>query len=160
MEGRRFGRWTVLRESRLRAPSGLVKWLCVCDCGTVGTVVGSALRAGRSLSCGCLAVEQLIERSTVEVPNYRTAHSRIRARKGSASRQTCRCGSKARYWAYDHSDPDELRQVITDGRNGIVREVGYSMKPEHYVALCNSCHTSLDRLYAHGKTEAWAEVCK
>jgi hypothetical protein len=47
LEGRRFGRWTVVaRASRSR-------WQCRCDCGTTRPVRRVALEGGSSLSCGC-----------------------------------------------------------------------------------------------------------
>lgn len=32
-----------------------MKWYCKCDCGNFTRVTGSALRAGNTRSCGCLA---------------------------------------------------------------------------------------------------------
>lgn len=50
--GKRYGRWVVLG----RGPSNNSRsrrWLVKCDCGTERILVGSALIAGRSNSCGC-----------------------------------------------------------------------------------------------------------
>ncbi len=52
MTGRRFGKLVVIE----RAPSNRWKqslWLCRCDCGTVHTVNGCALRRGAVQSCKC-----------------------------------------------------------------------------------------------------------
>lgn len=51
-----FGRLTVLAK----APSdtnGNSRWNCRCECGKGTTVLGWALRKGRTKSCGCLANE-------------------------------------------------------------------------------------------------------
>jgi hypothetical protein len=45
--GQRFNRWTVVR----REPKS--SWLCRCDCGTERVVQATALKSGRSKSCGC-----------------------------------------------------------------------------------------------------------
>ncbi len=57
--GKRFGRWTVvgLGSRPIENPSGYFWWTCKCDCGTVRDVCGATLRAGKSLSCGCLMRE-------------------------------------------------------------------------------------------------------
>ena len=52
ISGERFGRWVALRRG---VPSR--KWLCRCDCGTEKLVAGPSLRAGGSLSCGCLVMD-------------------------------------------------------------------------------------------------------
>lgn len=52
LDGQRFGRWLVLRDSGLRQDGG-IRWLCRCDCGTERDVNSSWLRMGKSLSCGC-----------------------------------------------------------------------------------------------------------
>jgi len=55
LEGRRFGRWTVNEPAFRR--NGELYWNATCDCGSECFVRGSALKSGRSRSCGCLAAE-------------------------------------------------------------------------------------------------------
>ena len=70
---------------------------------------------------------------------YEAVHQRIAAKRGKARAQRCaECGAPARSWAYDHSDPEELRQEY----KGIV--VAYSLDLERYQPLCDSCHTRRD----------------
>jgi hypothetical protein len=68
MTGQRFGRWTVISRSEEINPEGKAMWLCRCDCGVVRSVIGRSLRAGLSMSCGCLNLEltreRIIRRST------------------------------------------------------------------------------------------------
>lgn len=52
LTGQRFGRLTVIRESKERLNGG-VTWLCRCDCGNEVIVRSNSLRRGRTLSCGC-----------------------------------------------------------------------------------------------------------
>lgn len=56
--GQRFGRWVVVE-----APTG-IRADCICDCGTRRAVRTCDLLAGRSKSCGCIAVELNTARST------------------------------------------------------------------------------------------------
>ena len=51
--GMKFGRWEVLGDSLMRSPSGLVLWLCRCECGRENRIIGSYLKSGRTKSCGC-----------------------------------------------------------------------------------------------------------
>lgn len=53
MEGKIFGRWTVIAETSQRSNSGAIKYLCRCECGNEKIVSGVALRKGESMSCGC-----------------------------------------------------------------------------------------------------------
>lgn len=63
ISGKRYGRWTVIHRAG-RNKCGQVTWLCVCDCGTKREVVGSNLRSGRSLSCGCMGAEKRRSKTT------------------------------------------------------------------------------------------------
>jgi len=67
--GETFGRWVVIAPRR--AGSGEVSVLCRCACGTSKRVGVSALRRGKSLSCGCYRSEHLAE--------YGATHGRSRS---------------------------------------------------------------------------------
>jgi 5-methylcytosine-specific restriction endonuclease McrA len=51
---KKFGKLTVVSQSKKRGNRGQIKWDCLCDCGNKHTVTGESLRAGKSKSCGCL----------------------------------------------------------------------------------------------------------
>lgn len=67
-------------------------------------------------------------------PTYSTAHMRVRSLRGNAKDRMCRCGARAKQWAYLHNDPNELGS----------REGAYSADPDHYEAMCVSCHKKFD----------------
>lgn len=70
---------------------------------------------------------------------YSGAHMRVRAVRGPASRFACTdCGDVARHWSYDHSDPNELGQLV-DGR-----VLPYSTDVQRYQPRCVQCHKSFD----------------
>jgi hypothetical protein len=53
IDGKRFGRWTVVRlDHRNAHGDGYFK--CVCDCGNIGVIHRTTLIDGTSQSCGCL----------------------------------------------------------------------------------------------------------
>lgn len=54
--GQTFGRLTVVSFSNTDNNRNAV-WNCVCECGSDKTVMGAALRGGRTQSCGCLRKE-------------------------------------------------------------------------------------------------------
>lgn len=62
LTGQRFGRLIVIRYV------GTIKthrsWECLCDCGKVCILPGARLRTGNTRSCGCLRIEELVNRST------------------------------------------------------------------------------------------------
>ena len=53
LEGKRFGRLTVLGEADGRA-DGFTWWTCQCDCGNTVDVKGVSLKSGHTKSCGCI----------------------------------------------------------------------------------------------------------
>jgi hypothetical protein len=64
MTGVRIGRLTVLE----RAPNAIVgdtsktRWMCLCDCGSITTVMRDDL-IRKTRSCGCLAAELTLARN-------------------------------------------------------------------------------------------------
>ena len=60
ISGQKFGRWTVLQRTEKNAGSA---WNTICECGSLGSVDGYALRAGKSISCGCYTLEVLRDRA-------------------------------------------------------------------------------------------------
>ena len=55
--GQRFGRYTVIKFVNVD-DGGNARWECKCDCGNVRTVLGTCLRNGTSVSCGCYRKER------------------------------------------------------------------------------------------------------
>lgn len=69
---------------------------------------------------------------------YQAAHVRVATARGPASAHACvDCGMPATDWAYNHTDPSELRRP-----NGTCP---YSPNPDHYSPRCRKCHRALDR---------------
>lgn len=56
LRGMKFGRLEVISFFGL-SDRNMTKWNCKCDCGNVKVVLGSDMRNGKSLSCGCLRKE-------------------------------------------------------------------------------------------------------
>ena len=55
LTGQQFHYWTVKSFAYIKNTQAY--WNCICKCGTKKTIRGSALRSGRSKSCGCLLTE-------------------------------------------------------------------------------------------------------
>lgn len=84
---------------------------------------------------------------TSETVKYAGMHRRVRRLRGKASDYSCRdCGGRAHHWAYDHSDPEELSEVILTGRGSLV-EVPFSLDPGRYQPMCRRCHRNFDLSY-------------
>jgi hypothetical protein len=60
--GHRFSKLVVVGRCG-SAKAGNAKWICQCDCGKQTIVTASALRAGRTESCGCLKGDAAIKMS-------------------------------------------------------------------------------------------------
>lgn len=57
----RFGRLTVISRAS-NDHRGEARWNCKCDCGKYTVVLGSHLRSGDVISCGCYAKERTVSR--------------------------------------------------------------------------------------------------
>lgn len=53
LTGKRFGHWTVIKQTEDYILGQPVFWDCVCDCGTKASVCAGNLLTGASQSCGC-----------------------------------------------------------------------------------------------------------
>ena len=55
LEGKRFGKWLVLKEAPRRPNSNLRRYNVVCDCGTRKDIAANELTRNKSASrsCGC-----------------------------------------------------------------------------------------------------------
>lgn len=62
LTGQKFGRLLVLNYHDTRNQN--LYWKCLCDCGTEKVVAGSALKKGRTRSCGCFLRESSRARFT------------------------------------------------------------------------------------------------
>lgn len=60
MEGKRFGRLTVLRYSHTNKNKRAF-YVCRCDCGKECIIMGKYLRNGDTKSCGCLNIDRVKE---------------------------------------------------------------------------------------------------
>ncbi len=80
LTGQRFTRWTVVERGAKRATHSY--YLCRCDCGEEREIRGSALKGGKSTSCGCLRDELVADRSKthgkVGSPEYNAWRSMIK----------------------------------------------------------------------------------
>lgn len=59
LEGKKFGRLTVLRVVKLLPQRGVL-WECSCECGTLCEKRATLLYRGSVKSCGCLRIETAI----------------------------------------------------------------------------------------------------
>lgn len=53
MIGKTFFKLTVISEAPKLASSRALRWKCLCSCGGTTLTTGTALRAGKTTSCGC-----------------------------------------------------------------------------------------------------------
>ncbi len=58
--GKKFGRLTVVKETKQIGPAGSVYWVCQCECGQNKNVTTFDLNRGHAKSCGCLHRETIL----------------------------------------------------------------------------------------------------
>ena len=64
LKGENFGRLGVIQFYDVRKSDRRSRWLCKCECGNEVIAVGSELKRGNTLSCGCLTKEKRVEMNT------------------------------------------------------------------------------------------------
>lgn len=72
LTGLTFGRLYVIERSG-QTKSGNAKWRCACSCGNICIVIGTSLRTGETVSCGCYGREQAIKANST----HRSSKTRL-----------------------------------------------------------------------------------
>ena len=65
LEGRKFGRLTVIGDVDQRHHQ--TRWRCLCECGTERIISAGSLKCGQSQSCGCLHKERTSQKNLVDL---------------------------------------------------------------------------------------------
>lgn len=95
--GQQFNRWTVLEFGPTETAKHPKKsyWKCECSCGAVKSVRGDRLRNGESRSCGCLKIEEFVDRTKKDLTNQKfgklTALYPTEKRRGNHIVWVCKC---------------------------------------------------------------------
>jgi hypothetical protein len=93
LTGQRFGRLTVIEKAPSRSSNA--RWLCRCDCGKTTTVLGTTLRRGESISCGCFRADYW--------RNKKTTHGQSKTRLAHIwyqMKERCYCKTNRAYSEY------------------------------------------------------------
>ena len=77
LTGKKFGRLTVI-ELYGHNKYGQPIWTCKCDCGNIANVVSSNLRFGKTLSCGCLWNEKIMDAKVTHGMSYSSIYPEYR----------------------------------------------------------------------------------
>lgn len=148
--GQRFGRLLVNKiVGKLK--SGHRLWECICDCGRISIVAGSALRTGNTQSCGCLNKEFLKSRTGILNPSFNpdlTLEDRLLTRTYPEYKEwrnqifkndnyTCQKCQKigCRLNAHHIESYAKNKELRLDINNGIT--------------LCKKCHQNLHNLFGY-----------
>jgi hypothetical protein len=92
LTGQRFGRWIVIDKiSIIKRNRKIIRWLCRCDCGTERSINGNDLRMGRSNSCGCSNIINLIGQRFGSLLVVELSHTN---KNGAYWKCVCDCGGE------------------------------------------------------------------
>lgn len=152
MAGQRIGKLTVVGRGDdyvLRNGKRRPRWWCLCDCGNRVLRIGQNIRRSNpeNASCGCLQRDLMasVGRGNHKGNDitYNTAHKRVRWARGRARDHACvDCGNRANEWSYDHSDPNEMTQMVR--RRDRRTPMTYSADVNRYQPRCHECHAQFD----------------
>ena len=93
--GKRFGRLVVISREGAGSPA---RWLCRCDCGAEKSVLGSKLRTGNTVSCGCHRRSLNSTKRTADLTAKKIGRLYVICREGATDgkstwRVKCECGA-------------------------------------------------------------------
>lgn len=140
LTGQRFGKLLVIKRAEINKKGG-VWWLCKCDCGKNTIKLATKLKNGLVKSCGCLAVEKLLERNT----KHNLANTRIyKIYKGIIQR--CYSISNPAYKNYGGRGIIICDEWL-DKENGFMNFYNWAIKNGYQESL------SIDRIDVNGNYE-------
>lgn len=92
--GQRFGKLIVIQRAE-NSKDGKARWLCKCDCGKEKIIIGTHLRRGKILSCGCYGHEITSKMFLDDLTNKKfgklTVIERIPGNTNGNVKWKCRC---------------------------------------------------------------------
>lgn len=113
MTGKRCGHWTVLKRAETGDGERGAYWLCRCDCGTERVIYGSALRRGKTKSCGCSAPPRVGARKCAKC-----GKTMRNVRQGRTVCCACEAAAKQRAQEKKKNAKDLARRRATAAKQG------------------------------------------
>lgn len=94
LTGQTFG-WLKVLERAENSKDGKARWLCECKCGTKKIIIGTHLRRGKIVSCGCYSKDQLSKKFLDDLTNKSfgklTVLSRVSGTFNGKVKWKCQC---------------------------------------------------------------------
>ena len=153
LTGKIFGKWTVIERDtkKYKRP----KWICECECGSIKSVYGHSLKAGGSVSCGCLRpIKKVKEKNTnrlCQAPNC------IAIAKGRGKYCSRHYEQLRKYGCFTNTIPIRKSSEFEVSTNGYVKIFLYNKMgevintttiDEHNIELCKGYKWHITNGYA------------
>jgi len=161
MQGKRIGRWLVLRLSSEKSKGGVhIKWVCRCDCGVEKNVSGHAMRHGLSFGCqDCcngLRPYEALYKTLVRAAKVRGLEVSLTLDEFvslTAVEQCFYCGRKVE-WQKRNRRKGKRPTNLDRKNNGL----GYSLS--NIVVCCGSCNLLRRNIFTHEQFIKVVQVLK
>lgn len=128
LSGQKFGRWTVLEYS-----SEHRRWKCLCECGNISFVASTALKSGRSKSCGCWSSELYRKTCLEDLSGLKFGRLTVLEQTED---HVCPSGNKLIMWLCQCDCGEKVRVSGCDLRNGSCLSCG-CLKSKGELAIKN-----------------------
>jgi hypothetical protein len=141
MVGEKYGRLKVVSFEGLNNHRKAT-WLCECECGTSKVVVGSSLKSGCTVSCGCYQSSEAKKRFSKDMSGEKIGRLTVLSREGTyISRK-----SKTALWRCKCDCGEETVVRGASLRNGTTTSCGCAQREN--ASIANTTHAlSKTRLY-------------
>lgn len=137
LEGLKFGRLTVIKQTRTSEIGGHRYWFCKCECGNEHEASGSKLVCGDIKSCGCISA---VRGGLSQTNFWKTYYARIRRDRAIVADVLWTPALEVALVAFQ---PDCVLcgkpATSTDHVRPLLK--GYGLKPGNAVRLCLSCNS-------------------
>lgn len=132
LTGKKFGRLTAIQIADI-PNAGQYYWHCKCDCGNEKNIAGSALRSGRTKSCGCWQKEaRHLSRNVIDMTGQKFGHliviKKDKTDKRGEMKWLCKC---------DCGNPDLISVLGSNLRTGHTQSCGCDRMSHGEIAVLN-----------------------
>lgn len=157
LEGKRFGRLKVIKESGKRKEYGRM-WHCECECGETPNVSARDLVGGRVRSCGCKQIEHVTTLGLSNAGKNNPAYNHELTDEQRATNRFQRSSNEAKQLRIDTYKRDGYECLVCNDSHKLIAHhiesfadnIDLRFELNNTATMCESCHITFHKKYGYG----------